>query len=70
MNNRALSAHDVYIVLGIDDNEHDQVVACFRYFDDAQIFCRRVLMTSDFLDVWIEKHPIHIKENQAKISQP
>jgi hypothetical protein len=46
----------VYVVLGIDENEHDQVLAVLRYYEDAKEYCLRCKTDSIFYDLWIEKH--------------
>lgn len=45
-----------YVILGIDENEHDQVISVFKTYKDAKLFCTQTLMRSNFYDVWIEKH--------------
>ena len=47
----------VYIVLGIDENEHDQVLAVCRTYQEAKNYCVKCVAMSDFFDLWIEKHP-------------
>lgn len=49
----------VYVVLGVDENEHDQVLQLFYKFDDAKEYCKEV-MKGDFLfyDLWIETHVV------------
>ena len=46
----------VYVVLGIDENEHDQVLGVCRNFDEAQRFLHEYLFETEFYDIWIEKH--------------
>jgi hypothetical protein len=46
-----------YIVLGIDENEHDQVLAVCRSYEGAKRFCIQFVAQSQFYDLWIEKHP-------------
>lgn len=46
----------VYIVLGIDDNEHDQVLAVFREYESAKNYCVSCPLQGQFYDLWIEKH--------------
>lgn len=48
----------VYIILGIDSNEHDQVIAVRKTFNEARNFCAKCLAEHDFYDVWIEKHEL------------
>lgn len=47
-----------YVVLGIDSNEHDQVISVFRDFSEAKRFLVESLCTTGFYDVWVEKHAI------------
>jgi hypothetical protein len=45
--------------MGIDINEHDQVIAVFETFKKATNFCNENLMKQDtFFDLWIEKHSV------------
>lgn len=46
----------VYIIMGIDSNEHDQVLAVCRSYDDAKGFCIEYLAETEYYDLWIEKH--------------
>ena len=49
----------VYIVLGIDEHEHDQVLGVFNSYYDATNECCHVMMkNSDYYDLWIEKHNV------------
>lgn len=48
----------IYVVLGIDENEHDQVVAVFKTYETAARYCTKFMVDTPFLDVWIEKHPL------------
>lgn len=48
----------VYVVLGIDANEHDQVLAVFNSYDGAKRYCIECLIETEFYDIWIEKHPV------------
>lgn len=46
----------VYIVLGIDIHEHDQVIAVFDSFNKATEYCRKNLKDpTGFYDLWIER---------------
>lgn len=45
-----------YVILGIDDEGCDQVLAVCRDYEDAKIYCTKYLMETPFHDVWIEKH--------------
>lgn len=49
---------EVYIVLGIDENEHDQVLAVFDSYPDAKQYCCKSIKDSGFYDLWIEKHSV------------
>lgn len=46
----------VYVVLGIDENEHDQVLAVLKDYEDAKNYCIRCSQHSKFYDLWVEKH--------------
>ena len=48
----------VYIVLGIDEHEHDQVLAVFNTYSDAKVFCSETMAESTYFDLWIEKHEV------------
>lgn len=49
---------EVYVVLGIDENEHDQVLALFYTYYDAKQFCSQTMHDTCYYDLWIEKHPV------------
>lgn len=55
---------EIYVILGIDENEHDQVLAVCKNYVDAKRYCIKYLMKgtnvceTPFYDVWIEKHQI------------
>jgi hypothetical protein len=51
-------ATQVYVVLGIDEHQHDQVLAVVRTFADAKKYCVETLSLEPYFDVWIEKHPV------------
>jgi hypothetical protein len=48
----------VYVVLGIDAHEHDQVLAVCRTYEEAKRYCIECLAETEFYDLWIEKHPV------------
>lgn len=48
----------VYIVLGIDEHEHDQVLAVFNAYYDAKNFCASTMHVTSYYDLWIEKHSV------------
>lgn len=48
----------VYVVLGIDEHEHDQVLGVFNSYCDAKKNCCKVMGTTGFYDLWIEKHSV------------
>ena len=48
----------VYIIMGIDGEGCDQVVAVCRSYNEAKEYCILYLAQTEFYDVWIEKHPI------------
>jgi hypothetical protein len=54
----------VYVILGIDENEHDQVISVCKTYEDAKNYCIKYLMNgknlynTPFYDVWIEKHEL------------
>lgn len=49
---------EVYVILGIDAHEHDQVLAVCRSYNEAKRYCVEYLMETEFFDLWIEKHPV------------
>lgn len=49
---------EVYIILGIDAHEHDQVLAVCRTYEEAKRYCIECLVKTEFYDLWIEKHPV------------
>lgn len=52
-------AHNyVYIVLGIDNHGHDQVLSASSNFECAKKFVVRTVAQTHFHDLWIEKHPL------------
>jgi len=51
-------SEEAYVVLGIDENEHDQVISVFKTFGDAKKFMIHSLITTGFYDIWIEKHAV------------
>jgi hypothetical protein len=54
----SFSDNFVYVALGIDGNEHDQVLSIFQTFEDAKKFCASVMHETEYYDLWIEKHPV------------
>ncbi len=48
----------VYVVLGIDGNEHDQVLAVSISYQEAKNFCVQCKCETEFYDMWIEKHQL------------
>ena len=49
----------VYVVMGIDEHEHDQLLQLFYRFDDAKEYCAWVQRSDSlFYDLWIESHII------------
>lgn len=46
----------VYVILGIDENEHDQVIVVCRSYEQAKRYCIRYLLDTEYYDLWIEKH--------------
>lgn len=52
------SSLSVYVVLGIDAHEHDQVLAVCRNYTEAKRFCTKCTCTTQFFDLWIEKHAL------------
>lgn len=53
-----LNETTVYIVLGIDEHEHDQVLAVFNSYYDAKSFCAQTVHDGQYFDLWIEKHTL------------
>ncbi len=54
----SLNETEVYIVLGIDEHEHDQVLAVFYTYYDAKNYCCQTMHDTAYYDLWIEKHPV------------
>jgi len=54
----SLKQTTVYIVLGIDEHGHDQVLSVFNSYYDAKSFCAETMHDTDYYDLWIEKHPV------------
>ena len=50
----------VYVVLGIDENQDDQVLSIQSCYEGAKRYCIDKLSTDNYFDVWIEKHPINM----------
>jgi hypothetical protein len=48
----------VYVVMGIDVNGHDQVIAVRKNFREAKQYCVECLAETEFYDLWIEKHEL------------
>lgn len=48
----------VYVVLGIDEYEHDKVLGVFDSYQRAKQYCVKSLVDTEYLDTWIEKHPV------------
>lgn len=49
----------VYVVLGIDYEQNDRVIAVKRTYEEAKKYCINSLSRDDeYYDLWIEKHPI------------
>lgn len=48
----------VYVALGIDSQEHDQVIAVCASYDEAKCYCMKTINETEFFDLWIEKHPV------------
>ena len=54
----SLNETQVYIVLGIDEHEHDQVLAVFNSYYEAKRYCCQMMHNTEYYDLWIEKHPV------------
>jgi len=54
-----ISEEEVYVVLGIDENEHDQVLGVFYTFERAKRFCIKCECKTAYYDLWIEKHLVN-----------
>lgn len=48
----------VYVILGIDAHQHDQVLAVRYTFDEAKKFMLRLMSETEYFDLWIEKHSV------------
>lgn len=46
----------VYVILGIDAHQHDQVLAVRYSFNDAKKFMLKMTAETEYFDLWIEKH--------------
>lgn len=46
----------IYIILGIDINQNDCVIAVCQTYQEAKRYCIQFLMESSYYDVWVEKH--------------
>jgi hypothetical protein len=51
-----LNANQVYVVLGIDAHEHDQVLAVCVDYVSAKQFLTKTTLETEFYDLWVEKH--------------
>ena len=49
---------EVYVILGIDAHEHDQVIAVCGSYEKAKKHCAQFLCQTEFYDLWIEKHEV------------
>lgn len=51
--------NDIYVLQGIDANEHTRIIAVFEIYDEAKKFCIRELKGQEkYLDLWIERHTV------------
>lgn len=48
----------VYVILGIDAHEHDQVIAVCSTYELAKDHCIKFLAETEYYDLWIEKHEL------------
>lgn len=48
----------VYVILGINVYENDQVLGVCSTYEDAKRYCIESLVETEFFDIWIEKHPV------------
>lgn len=48
----------VYVVLGIDENEFDQVLAVCSSYEGARDYCMDMTCNPEYFDLWIEKHEV------------
>lgn len=48
----------VYVVMGIDEHEHDRILAVCRSWEDARNYLTRCMLQTDYFDMWIEKHEV------------
>lgn len=53
-----IKATQVYVVLGIDEHGHDQVLSVFNDYRDAKHFCHFTMHETEYYDLWVEKHPV------------
>ncbi len=54
----SLERQKVYVVLGIDEHEHDQVLAVCSCYKGAKKWLTETVITTKYYDLWIEKHAI------------
>lgn len=48
----------VYVILAIDVDEIERVIAVVRSVDEAKRYCMRWVMRCEYVDVWLEKHAL------------
>lgn len=46
----------IYIVMAIDENQNDKVLAVFSSFSKAKDFCTGFKTLEKLYDIWIDKH--------------
>lgn len=53
-----LRTQEVYVIMGVDAHEHDQVIAVCHSYEGAKRYCLTYLTQTEYYDLWIEKHTI------------
>jgi hypothetical protein len=48
----------VYVVMAIDEHEHDRILAVCMTAENAKRYCTKCQVESDYFDIWIERHVV------------
>jgi hypothetical protein len=48
----------VYVILGIDEDACDRVLAVRKTFEEAKIFMTKIRSHLEFYDLWVETFPL------------
>lgn len=52
------SPNYVYVILGIDSEENDRILAVLSSYEEAKQFCIDYMDDTQYFDLWIEKHQV------------